>query len=229
MGIFSRMTDIVQSNVNNLLDRAEDPAKLVRQMILEMEDTLIEVRSGTVSLLADQKNLERQYQQLSAQAEDWGQKAALAVKKARDDLAKQALLAKKEAESRLADLQQQLKTLTETVAQHNADVQRLEAKLQETKAREKLLMARSQSADGRIQANHFTHSSRVDEVLHLFEETEMMIDRAETFADHTAKQQRTLNEEFIALEQEEYLKTELAKLKQEINDLKAEQQDNKQG
>lgn len=214
MSIFSRMTDIVQSNLSNLLERAEDPAKMVRLMIQEMEDTLVEVRSGTVSLLANKKELERKIDSLRTRAADWASKAELAVTKAREDLAKLAILAKKDAEEEADELSKQLEALSETVALHHEDVQKLENKLTEAKAREKMLLARVRSAEHRAKAGAQVQQSKVQDMLNRFEETERIVERAESRAEQWRVQEKTLEDEFHALEQEDYLNNELKKIKQ---------------
>ena len=221
MSIFSRMTDIIQSNITNLLDRAEDPSKMIRLMIQEMEDTLIEVRSGTVSLLANRKELERSVASLRARASDWSAKAELAVTKGRDDLAKLALLARKDAEEESEELNSQLQALAETIDLHHSDVQKLEAKLAETKAREKLLMARARSAEHRSKAGAQIHRSKVQDMLDRFEETERIVERAESHADQWKHQEKTLEDEFYALEQEDFLNSELEKIKSRQNSSEA--------
>ena len=137
MGIFSRLTDIIDSNINALLERAEDPEKMIRLIIQEMEDTLVEVRSTAARAIADRKGIERNLERIAAAQEEWQRKAEFALSKDRDDLAKGALLEGKKLGETAAALQTELAYIAETLAHGEADVVKLETKLTEAKAKQK--------------------------------------------------------------------------------------------
>ena len=121
MGIFSRITDIVNSNLNSLLDRAEDPEKMVRLIIQEMEDTLVEVRTTTARAIAERKQVERHRRHAENDVADWERKAQVAVDKGRDDLAKAALIEKRRATEKAEQLETELQALTETLEKLSTD------------------------------------------------------------------------------------------------------------
>src|SRR5271166_2320340 len=113
MGIFSRLADIVNSNINAILDRAQDPEKIIRLIIQEMEDTLVEVRSSTVKTIAEKKEVERKLAGLTRDRDEWQGKAELALTKARDDLAKGALRIKARLTQDIALIERQLRQIEE--------------------------------------------------------------------------------------------------------------------
>ena len=134
MGIFSRLGDIINSNLNAMLDRAEDPEKIVRLIVQEMEDTLVEVRSAAARSIADKKEILRKVDQLEAAQAEWQRKAELAVEKGREDLAKGALVAKAQAGTTVELLRRELEAIETALAKTNEDLGRLEAKLTEEQA-----------------------------------------------------------------------------------------------
>ena len=150
MGIFSRLTDIVNSNINSILDRAQDPEKIIRLIIQEMEDTLVEVRAGAVRTIAEQKESERRLQALRREHDDWQRRAEFALTKNREDLAKGALLAKARCAESLKHLESQVEQIAAALAKQNEDIGKLQAKLTDAKARERAIVARHKSAAGRV-------------------------------------------------------------------------------
>ncbi|MBY0431828.1 MAG: PspA/IM30 family protein, partial [Rhodospirillales bacterium] len=128
MGIFSRLTDIINSNLNAILDRAEEPEKLIRLIIQEMEDTLVEVRSSAVKTIAERKDAERKVARLKAERDDWQAKAELALSKDREDLARGALVAKAKLSEHIAELDRHLLALDEGLQHSNEDISKLQAK-----------------------------------------------------------------------------------------------------
>ncbi len=151
MGIFSRLTDIVNANINSLLDHAEDPEKMVKLMIQEMEDTLVEVRTAAVRTITEKKEIQRRLEQLAAAEADWAEKAEFAISKGRDDLAKGALLAKRKLSETAKQMQGEQKAVEEALARHDEDLARLQSKLAEAKAKEKALTIRMATAKKRVQ------------------------------------------------------------------------------
>ncbi len=150
MGIFSRLSDIVNSNINSILARAEDPEKIIRLIIQEMEDTLVEVRSSAVRSIAERKELERRVASLKREEEEWERKAELAVTRGRDDLAKGALHAKARVTQALTELETQLTQLVEALNRQNEDISKLQTKLNDAKTRQRALIARHKTAANRL-------------------------------------------------------------------------------
>lgn len=214
MGIFSRLSDIINSNLNALLDKAEDPEKLVRLIIQEMEDTLVEVRSAAVRTLAEKKEIERRVAHARREQADWQAKAELALVKGRDDLAKGALHAKARAGELLAGLERQLEQIDEAVAKINQDIARLQTKLTEAKTREKSFHTRHQSATARLKVQSKLHDTRIDDALNRFGNVERKLDELEGRADvYELGKGKTLEQEIADLAVDDDIERELAQMK----------------
>lgn len=217
MGMFTRINDIIQSNINALLDKAEDPEKMIRLIIQEMQETLVEIRSLAAKHIAEQKHLNRQMGTLSDRAKHWQKNAELAVSKGKDDLARSALLEKKAVEAKQQEVQQQLDTLEEVLGSVQDDTARLNAKLEEAKAKQKALMVRKQSATVRMQAKQATHSEKLESVMGRFEHYEQRVDELEAKVDAydltSSTPKQSLQAEFDALEKNDAIDQELAELK----------------
>ncbi len=214
MGIFSRFTDIVNSNINAILDKAEDPEKIVRLMIQEMEDTLVEVRSAAARSIADRKESSRKLKALQQQAADWQAKAELAIDKGRDDLAKAALAEKSRVHKYVSVLEAASAAIDEGLEKLNADVACLEEKLADAKARQKAILARHETVSRRLEVRKKLHDYRIDDALGRFDRFERRMDdiegRVESY-DIGAK--RDLQQEFSDLESAEAVEQELRDLK----------------
>ena len=161
MGIFARVSEIINSNINNLLDKAEDPRKMVRLIIQEMEDTLVEVRSTSAKILADKKELTRQVTQLEAQASQWQDKAELALSKDREDLARGALIEKKKCSESAQALLTELSYTEEHIAKLQNEVSQLQDKLADAKSRQKVIVMREKTASSRLKVKENIHSNRI--------------------------------------------------------------------
>ena len=217
MGIFSRLSDIVNSNLNSLLDRAEDPEKLIRLVIQEMEDTLVEVRSSAARTIADKKELNRRLARLADAQEEWGRKATLALRKDREDLAKGALLEKARLAETAAALEQELEILDEALGKGDADIGKLEAKLTEAKTKQKSLTARHNTTNDRLKVRRKLYDPRVDEAFARFEQVERRLDDAEGRVEaYDLGQKQTLADEIAELEAEATIADELEALKASV-------------
>lgn len=214
MGIFSRLTDIVNSNINSLLDRAEDPEKLIRLIIQEMEDTLVEVRSGTVKTIAERKEVERRLAQIDRESEEWQRKAELALSKDREDLAKGALVAKARLQEQREAAARQLAVLEEALAKGGEDIARLQAKLADAKSREKALVARHKTASDRLKIRAKLYDERITDAFARFEQVERALDEMEGRVEaYDVGRRKGLSEELVDLEAESRVEQELAELK----------------
>jgi phage shock protein A len=214
MGIFSRFTDIVNSNINAILDKAENPEKIVRLMIQEMEDTLVEVRSAAARSIADRKESSRALKSLQSEADDWQAKAELAIDKNRDDLAKAALAEKSRVRKAIDALEVTRDALDEGLAKLNTDVSRLEEKLADAKARQELLLARHEAASRQLEVRKKIHDHRIDDALVRFEGFERRIDGIEGRVEsYDIGGRKDLNQEFSDLESADAVEAELQDLK----------------
>ncbi|MFK2901967.1 phage shock protein PspA [Dyella jejuensis] len=217
MGVFSRMSDIINSNINAMLDRAEEPEKVVRLIIQEMEDTLVEVRSAAARAIADRKELERRMDHAQREADEWQRRAELAITKGRDDLAKAALTEKKHTEVEQALLKGQHSNAEQGLAKLNDDIIALQAKLADAKQRQKAFEARHNTAANRLKARSRTHDERINNALGRFEHYERKLEHMEGKVEaYDLGKQRDLDREFADLETNDYVEAELATLKERM-------------
>ena len=213
MGVFSRFTDIINSNINSLLDKAEDPAKMVRLIIQEMEDTLVEVRSSSAKTLADKKELSRQAQRFEKDAEQWQEKAELALSKGRDDLARAALLEKKKCTESAESLVDELSHVDEHITKLQGEISQLQEKLADAKARQKAIIMREKTASSRLKVKKNIDSERVNDALSRFDNYERKIDDIEAQVEAYDMGSKSLADEIADLENDENIDDELAQLK----------------
>lgn len=219
MGIFSRFTDIVNSNINAMLDKAEDPEKIVRLMIQEMEDTLVEVRSAAARLIADKKEAARGLGIVEKEARDWQAKAELALDKGRDDLAKAALIEKSQVLKSADGLRNQQATLDAGLDKLGEDIARLEAKLADAKSRQKALIARHHAASRRLEVRKKIHDYRIDDALVRFDQYERRMDDLEGRVEaYDLGGKKDLKQEISELESEEAVERELSEMKAKRRD-----------
>jgi phage shock protein A len=217
MTIFSRLSDIMNANLNSLLDRAEDPAKLIRLVIQEMEDTLVEVRSATVRVIAERKELERRMTVLTQDRDEWARKAEFAVSRDREDLARGALLAKAQAARMLADAQTQHGHIVEALSARDGDIGQLQAKLADAKLREKALLTRKDTAAARLKLREKIHDGRIGDAFSRFDKVERALDEMEGKVEaYDLGRKRTLGDEFADLEADQSVQDELAALKARV-------------
>ena len=218
MGIFTRFSDIVNSNINAILDKAEDPEKIVRLMIQEMEDTLVEVRSAAARSIADKKDLNRKLETLDREVSDWGDKAELAMRKDREDLAKAALVEKSRAKAAADVIKADYLAVDEGLGKLNEDIARLEGKLEDAKMRQKALLARHKTASSRLAARKKIHDYKIDDAMIRFEQYTRRIDHVEGRVEaYDMGLPKDLNHEFAGLESEESVQKELDELKQKFS------------
>jgi phage shock protein A len=214
MGIFSRLADIVNSNINAILDRAEDPEKIIRLIIQEMEDTLVEVRSAAVRTIAERKEMERRVAALQREQEEWQRRAELAVTKGREDLAKGALTAKARVAQALAAEETQLARLAEALEKQNEDNGKLQTKLADAKAREKAMVARHKTASARLKVRTKLYDERIADAFARFEQVERTLDEMEGRVEALdLGRKKGLADELAGLEAESNVEEELAALK----------------
>jgi phage shock protein A len=218
MGIFSRLSDIVNSNINALLDKAEDPEKIIRLIIQEMEDTLVEVRSDAVRIIADRKEAERQIARLTAERDDWEAKAELAISKGREDLARAALVAKTRVAEAVDNETKHLSDINTGLEQQGEDIARLQVKLDDARKREALMISRHKTATSRLQARRVTYDNRLVGALGRMEAMERSLDhlegKVEVF-DHGRAP--NLADEIAALQTDHAVDEELARMKQKLS------------
>jgi len=217
MGIFSRFSDIVNSNINAILDKAEDPEKIVRLMIQEMEDTLVEVRSAAARSIADKKDLNRRLSRLEREQGEWDDKAELAMRKGREDLAKAALVEKSRATAAADAVRNDYNAVDEGLTKLNEDISRLEAKLKDAKARQKSLLARHKTASSRLAARKKIHDYKIDDAMVRFEQYTQRIDDVESRVEaYDMGLPKDLNHQFAGLEAEESIEKDLDDLRRRI-------------
>ena len=222
MGIFSRLSDIVNSNLNAMCDTAEDPEKMIRLIIQEMEDTLVEVRSASARILADKKTQERQLASMKSQATTWEEKAKLALSKDREDLARAALHEKRRVEADVTVLDSELVLADDHIEQLHLEVGQLQAKLDDAKAKRKAILTRADSVSQRRKTQTQIHRNQLDDAFERFERFERRVDglEGELEAMNLGRNKPDLADEIDALAADDLLKEELEELKQSMEVLK---------
>lgn len=229
MGIFSRLGDIINSNVTALLDRAEDPEKIARLIVQEMEETLVEVRTAAARSLAEKRELERKLDELASAEQDWQTKAELGLSRGREDLARGALIAKAKAAEAADSLRRELATVDAAIAKTTEDMRQLQAKIDEAKAKQRAMAIRRQSASDRIRVRSKLHDGRIDDALARYEMIERRLDEMEAQADSydlgrgpqsgrrgEGGELADLQAEFAAMEAENAVEAELTALKRRL-------------
>jgi phage shock protein A len=222
MSIFSRFNDIIHSNINAMLERAENPEKIIRLVIQEMEDTMVEVRTNAARTIADRKTLNRQLRRLVDESAQWEQKAELALRKDREDLARAALAEKANLQTAIKQLVKEVEVVEEQIAGLNDDIGRLQAKLTEAKARKKSLDMRWQTANNRLKVHGQLDDGRVDDAMVKFEHLERKMDTLEGRVEaHDLGRDKPLSAEFAELESRDVVEQELEEMKKRLQTKKA--------
>ncbi len=217
MGIFSRTRDIVAANMAELLDRADDPAKMVRMIILEMEETLVEVRASAARTIADQKEMRRHIQKLADLEANWTEKAELALSKQREDLAKAALVERRKAADMGAQLRSEIAVLEEALRGSEEDIAKLQGKLREARAKQNAIATRLESANTKARLREMWNGPKTHEAFSRFEVLERRADEAEGRAEAMGLAPKSLDEEIDALRSSDKIDAELAALKARMN------------
>jgi phage shock protein A len=218
MSIFTRLSDIINSNISSLLDKAENPEKMIRMVIQEMEETLVEVRSGTAKVIAEKKTLTRRSEQLRKQASAWEGKAELALSKGREYLAKAALMEKSNITSNVEVTDSDLVKLEETLDKLSVEIEQLQAKLNDARARQKTIVMRTKATTSRLDVNRQLNSEAIDNAMDKFEYYEKKIDAMEGLMDVAHIEKRGLQSEFDELARQESIDQELEELKSKLKD-----------
>ena len=216
MSIFSRMGDIINSNINSILDKAEDPEKMVRLIIQEMEETLVEVRSTSARAIADKKELQRRQEWLMDEVSEWERKAEVAIQKGRDDLAKGALVERNKAQEAADSIAAERSMIDATLAKLGDDVATLQAKIKDAKARQNAIVLRGQAAQTRLGVKRQLSDHSIDDALLRFEQYERKMDDLEGEIESFDLGQQTLAEEIEDLERGEELDNQLAAFKEKV-------------
>jgi len=217
MGMFTRFADIINANINSMLDKAEHPEKMIRLIIQEMEETLVEVRATAAKHIAEKKTLARQVSAFEKSAMHWQEKAELAISKGRDDLAKSALSEKHKAQQQLTAVEEEAAKLDEFLAVVQEDSQRLQDKLTEAKRRQEALVLRQESAVVRLKVREKSAQYNIDEAINRFERYQEKVDRVEAEIEaYDMTQNKDLESQFRALETDENIDNELAELKKKV-------------
>lgn len=217
MSIFSRFNDIINSNLNAMLDKAEHPEKIIRLVVQEMEDTLVEVRTSAARTIADQKTLNRRLDRLRDEAREWEQKAELAVRKDRDDLARAALAEKTSLYNVIRKLEDEITEIDDQLERLNEDIARLQAKLTEAKVRQKSLLMRNEAVNNRLKTRDRLNDKRIDDAMSKFDHLEQKMDHLEGKVEvYDLGQERTLVDEFAELEARDSVEKELEALRKRV-------------
>lgn len=220
MGIFSRTRDIIAANFNDLLDKADDPEKMIRMIIFEMEETLVEVRASAARTIADQKEMHRHTVKLDQLQADWADKAQLALSKDREDLARAALVEKKKAADMADQLKAEIAVLDDALRAYEVDIEKLQNRLREARSRQSAIAARLESAENRVKLRTLLASERVDEAMARFDQLERRVDYAEgradalSLADQSGKP--SLADEIAALAGQDKIDEELEAMKRAL-------------
>ncbi|NND45731.1 MAG: phage shock protein PspA [Xanthomonadales bacterium] len=226
MSIFSRLSDIINANINSLLEKAEDPEKIIRLMIQEMEDTLVEIRSAAAKCIADRKEHHRHIEYLEKEQQEWQRRAELAVRNEREDLARAALGEKQGISDRIESLRNELSSLDTQLEKFSEDISKLQAKLSDAKKRQRSIVIRHKTAHTQLAARKHIHDDKIDEMLFRFESAERRIDRVESEGEALKMGRRKdLAGEIEGLEDDDRVEEALKELKSKVGAAAGESKD----
>ncbi len=222
MGLFTRFTDIVNANINSMLDKAEQPEKMIRLIIQEMEETLVEVRATAAKNIAEQKTHTRRVKSTKASMDHWQSKAELAITKGREDLAKSALMQKHKYQNELELLEQESDKLAEFLGKVQDDAARLQEKLSEARRRQQAYTLRQESAQVRLKVREQAAIYNIEEAMSKFERYQQKIDRVEAQVEaydlmEVSGEGQSLHAQFADLEKDESIDKELAQIKKKLS------------
>lgn len=218
MSIFSRLSDIINANLNALLEKAEDPEKIIRLMIQEMEDTLVEIRSAAAKCIADKKELHRRIEFLEREKGEWAGRAELAVRRDREDLARAALAEKQALDDEIEAMSNDLGLLDKQLEKFNEDIGKLQSKLTDAKNRQRSIVLRHKTATTQLAARKHIHDDSIDEMLFRFENAERKIDRIESEGEALDMgRRRNLADEIAGLEDDDRIEAALNDLKSNLD------------
>ena len=217
MSVFSRFTDIINANINSLLEKAEDPEKIIRLMVQEMEDTLVEIRSAAAKCIADRKEQRRYAEFLEREQQGWAKRAELAVRQNREDLARAALAEKQALADEAEQVGHEAKMLEEQLEKFNSDISQLQSKLTDAKTRQRSIVIRHKTATSQLAARKHIHDDTIDEMLFRFENAERRIDQVEAKGEAmNMGRRKNLAEEIADLESDDRVEDALAALKARV-------------
>ena len=217
MGIFTRFKDIVSSNINAMLDKAEDPEKMIKLMIQEMEDTLVELKASCAGTMATKSKVSRALDETRSYVEDWDSKARLAISKGREDLAREALVEKRVFSEEAERLEKEIAQLEGIVDKYKGDISQLEDKLANARKKHQVLIQRHTQAQKRYKAQNVIRKNDNTNAFARFEAFENRIERMEADAELVnAKARPSIEDEFAKLQNDDTLENELAALKAEM-------------
>jgi phage shock protein A len=217
MGVVTRIADVVNANIHAVLDKAEKPEKMLRLVIQELEETLVDARSQAAKNIANKKMLTRKQEQLKSQVSDWLAKAETALLKEREDLAKQALIEKTKCEAELTEIEKALDALTANLAAMNGDISRLQQKLIEAKVKQKSFLQRQASATTQLKSKKLLNTYDMTEMEQRYESFARKVDEMESKVEaYETSSNPSLEQEFKQLEAESKLTNELEQLKAKV-------------
>jgi phage shock protein A len=227
MSVFSRFTDIINANINSLLEKAEDPEKIIRLMIQEMEDTLVEIRSSAAKCIADRKEQRRYAEFLEREQQGWTKRAELAIRQNREDLARAALAEKQALADEAAHIAHETKLLDEQLEKFNSDISQLQSKLTDAKTRQRSIVIRHKTATSQLAARKHIHDDKIDEMLFRFENAERRIDQVEAQGEAlNMGRRKSLADEIAGLENDDRVEEALADLKAKVTRTNKPEQEN---
>jgi phage shock protein A len=228
MSVFSRFTDIINANINSLLEKAEDPEKIIRLMIQEMEDTLVEIRSSAAKCIADRKEQRRYAAFLEREQQGWAKRAELAIRQNREDLARAALAEKQALADEAEHIAHETKLLDEQLEKFNSDISQLQTKLTDAKTRQRSIVIRHKTATSQLAARKHIHDDKIDEMLFRFENAERRIDQVEAQGEAlNMGRRKSLADEIAGLENDDRVEEALADLKAKVTKANKPEQENK--